>query len=881
MPWHRWLVAAASRLVPKTLRAEWRAEWEAELRHRETVLGRWTPASARTRFDLIRRSAGAFTDAWWLRTNSWSSFRVFRQHWRLVVPAVLALSTAFTAVVVGLAAYNALLLRLPGVTDPASLRFLEAGPVAHPSSLVPVDDYVFYRDHVAAFSGIAAVEESIEGGIIVTAGNQREQVTAGTCSANAFGVLGVVPVQGRLTFDAPGAGGTDEIVISEALWRRLGGASSLVGAAVRLGGRPVTIIGVLPAGFRGISWSYSPDFWRPIGPAPPVAPGGWGRPPVQVQMIGRLAPGVTAPQAIAEMRLASAAIGRDHPGPGNARVATLRPVSLTPPGGRGEESTVLAELLLAVLLTLAVACANVTNLLLALGASRREEMLVRVALGASRARLILPHLREGLLLGFVSGLIGYGAAYAGLARLSAVELSRGGLAPPLTLDLHPDVRVLVATLVVALLAGVATGVVPAVRAASDAFSGAINREFGFSRGRKAYVRSALVVVQMATAVLVLVGVGVSLRSLASLRHVPLEFSPVAGHLLFAELDLSRIDDSAHAGPILEVRARERLAGMPGVEAVGLASRPLGTGGNPRAVLSPAGAAGPAAGSSPTPYTLVGEHYFATVGIRVVEGRAFDSRDDVGTPEVAIVNATLAKEMWPGSTAVDRFLRVKDHGDHGGDRLVEVVGVVPDARYESVNEPQLPFLYLDLAQHPRNDVFAIVRISQTLESSSREMVRDAIAGVDPRIAADRVLILTLEDLLASSLLMPRVLVAIVVTLGVVTLLLALLGLYGTVSYTVTQRRAEIGIRVALGAGPAGVFALVLKHTGLVALTGAALGLAAGAVSLPTVSSLFYGVRPVDPGVMALVALATVAIALGTAYVVARPWIRLAAVDLLRP
>jgi putative ABC transport system permease protein len=875
MSWHRWIVAAASRLVPRALRTEWRAEWDAELRHRETVHDRWVLRPARSRLDLLRRSAGAFADAWWLRTNSWSFYRVFRQHWRLVTPAVLALATAVAAVVVGLAAYNALLWRFPGAADPGSLRFINAGPPLHPLAGISRDDYGFYRDHLDAFSEIAAFETTWEAGIRLMAGNYQERVTAGTCSPNLFGVLGVVPAGGRLAFDPPGPGGTGEIIVSSALSRRLGTMAGEVGATVELDGRPATIVGVLPASFRGIQWDASPDLWRPIAPQP-AARGGWSRPTPPVQMIGRLAPGVTAAQAIAALRLASAALERGTSGQPGTRAAVLNTVSLTPPVARGEMAATLGGLLLATLLALLVACANTTNLLLALAAARREEMLVRVALGASRTQLVVPHLWEGAWLGLVSGLLGYGAAALGLARLSAVRLSEGHLWPPFTIpDVHADLRVLVATLVVAVLAGAAAGIAPALRAAADGFSGAISRELGIERARKARGRSTLVIGQMAVGVLVLAGVGMSVESLVNVRRAPFAFSPAGPRLLFADLNLTGITGSEPA--TIQARARERLATTPGIEAASLASAPLSAR-DGRFTITPAEAGPSAPGGIATSYTFVDDQYFATVKIPVIEGRSFDPADQAGTPEVAVVNATLAMRIWPGTTAVNRRLWLTDRG---GKRLVEVVGVAFDTKYTSPLESQQPFVYLALAQHPHRDVSLILRTSPTFVAAPRSLVRQALSSVDPAIRASTLDIVTLDDMLAPALMPPRVVVAIVVTLGVMTLVLALLGLYGTVCYSVAQRRPEIGVRVALGAGPGNLFAIVLRHTGAVALAGAGLGLIAARIVLPAVSLFFYGVRAVDADVMSLVVVMSLAIALATAYAVARPWIRLTAVDLLRP
>ena len=695
-------------------------------------------------------------------------------------------------------------------------------------------------------------------------------------SPNFFDVLDVAARQGRLTFQAePPASGVSEIVISEATWRRLGADERLLGTTVRLNEQPAAIIGVVPSTFRGMTWGFEPDVWmslrgaeRILGSDPNLVT---NRAERWLHLVGRLAPGVSASQAAADVELVAAALGREHPDTEQGRTAALTSVTVTPPGDREWASIILGALLLIVLLTLVVACANVTNLLLGLASSRRHEMLVRAALGASRLQLVLPLVREAAMLGLASGVIGYTAAWLALAKLSTFRPAIGGLGaffPWPSVDLRPDVLVLVGTMAISLVAGVAVGLAPALRGAADGLSGAITRELAIDEPRKARIRNVLVVIQMAVATVVLIGVGVSIHSLVNLRNAALGFS--ARNLVFAGINLERRGYDDRTGPAFYARMRERLAATPGIEAVTLASDSPLTGYQTDYVVAD-GDPEPANGhGAATPYAVVDDRYFDAIGMTVVAGRTFDSRDDRGRTEVVVVNETLARRHWRGLDPVGRRLRIEN-----GHRLVEVIGVVPDGKYGDIDEGQLPFMYFALAQHYLPDITVIARTN-----GSRDTLMRGLQDVDPNLTLSGIGILTLEEMLNLSLLLPRVIVWTTIVFGVVAFALAAFGLYSTVFYAVSQRRMEIGIRTALGATQKDLFALTLKRSGWVSLAGAATGLTSGLALLPIASSIFYGIGPVEPIVLVVVAFVSVAIVIAATYFVVKPWTQVAALDLLR-
>jgi predicted permease len=512
----------------------------------------------------------------------------------------------------------------------------------------------------------------------------------------------------------------------------------------------------------------------------------------------------------------------------------------------------------------------VINLLLGLASSRRHEMLVRAALGASRIQIVVPMVREAVFLVIVAACLGYAAAWALLVRLSARTISLGSILPPLSLNLRPDSLVLAVSMAIALLAGIVIGLPPALRAASDGLSGAINREKVTGDPRRSRLRSALILVQMAVATVVLAGVGVSLRSLFELGHVPLGFT--ARHLVYGGVDLRRSGyDTAHAPAFMD-KMRERVAALPGVEGVTLASDPpmMGYSTEPMTID---GAPRAADGTDrEVPYLVVDDHYFSTLGVTVLAGRTFDSRDRAGRADVAVVNQTFARRYFPGAPApVGRRVR-RDADGH----LIEIVGLVADSKYSDIDEEPVAMVFLPLAQRDVPFVTAIAR-----SAGPRDAVAIALEALEPRIVFGGAGAMTLDDALELSLAMPLLIVWISLAFALIAVAMAVFGLYSTVFYAVSQRRTEIGIRTTLGASPRDLFGMVLRQTGYVAAGGAAVGLASGLALMPLAASVFYGVGPVEPWVMTAAAGGAAVIVLVTTYGVVRPWTRLAAMDLLRP
>ena len=373
---------------------------------------------------------------------------------------------------------------------------------------------------------------------------------------------------------------------------------------------------------------------------------------------------------------------------------------------------------------------------------------------------------------------------------------------------------------------------------------------------------------MTVATIVLAGVGLSLHSLFSLRHLPLGFS--ARHLVYCGVDVRRSGYDARRAPAFMNRIRERAAAIPGVDAVTLASdAPLMGYSTDRMTME---SAPPADGrGEEMPYLLVDERYFSTLGIDLQQGRTFDARDGEGRAETAVVNRTFARRYVPGGDPIGRRLRRASDG-----HLVEIVGVVGDGKYNEIDEAPMALVYLPLAQHDVPIVTVIAR-----GSGPRDMVARALGDAEPHLVLGGIGVMTLDDALQMSTTLPLTIVWTTLAFGAIAVAMSVFGLYSTVFYAVSQRRTEFGIRTTLGASPRDLFGMVLRQTGWLAAFGALGGLAAGFALMPLAGSVFFGVAPVEPLAMAGAACGAAAIVVLTTYGVVRPWTRLAAMDLLRP
>jgi predicted permease len=855
----RWIVLAASLLVPRDRRGEWREEWEAEFAHHEHQ-------RARGRRSLLRDALGAVSDAAFLQAGQWRSLRFLMRNWRISVTAGLSLAVAIAATIVGLACWDALLLRPPGVPATERLRTVDFPSPEAPDSGISYEDFRTLAGASRMLTSITAFPYAVSSFELDFHG-RRERVVATEVLDSYFVALGVQPRLGTLGLPHGRGAGDDVIVISEPLWRRLGGDPAIAGKTLRINQHDATVAGVAPESFRGMLFVWSPDVWMSARASEDIGGAPLARMTDRTQrwlhVVGRLAPGATDAATAAEINNLLGPIARQHPAEPRMK-AVVTHTRTTPESERQWISATLAILVASVLLLLTVACANVTNLLLGLSLARRHELGVRAAIGASWWHLVLPQVRETLGLTAVSGAGGCFIAGAALRWLSSFRPAIGPFFPSPSVDLRPGIFVTLSAATLVLLCGLAIGLTVAWRNAREGLSTAINHSATLTHTPRARLRGGLVLVQMTVATLVLVALAITVNSLARLQRAPLGFS--ARHLSFIGINLPMSGYTRQTGPALYERIRERLEAMPGVEAVSFVDGPPFLGGWGLDTVTPADAP---AGTPPTRgirVSIVDHHYFSTMGIDIRAGRAFDASDHATAPEAVIVNETMARRLWPGGDPVGRRLQIAN-----GDRRVTVVGVAADGKYDDIGEAQQSFMYVALSQHYLGDSAIVVRTAArtgptltTLASSLRDL--------EPHLRIGNIGLLSLDQILAMPLFYSRAVAAVVGAVCGLTLLLAIAGLYSATFYSVGQRRQELTLRMLLGAGMGHILGLALRSMAAVAIGGAAIGIAAGMALLPVVSSLFYGIHAVEPAVTAGVAVAAVAIVILTTVAVVWPLTR---------
>ncbi|MBV8856406.1 MAG: ABC transporter permease [Acidobacteria bacterium] len=679
-------------------------------------------------------------------------------------------------------------------------------------------------------------------------------------TANFFDVLGVSAAAGRTFFEGEdGLEGKRVAVISHGLWqRRFGGERGAVGREVTLDGQAYTIVGVLPAAFN-FALLGDTEVWTPLAPPPEVAARRYQH---WVKVIGRLKQGVTLEGAQAHLATVASRIERDDPG-AHAGVG-LRAVPLREEFV-GSVRPVLFVLLGAVGFVLLISCTNVANLLLARAAARQKEVAIRAALGASRWRVVRQLLTESVLLSLAGGAAGLVLALWGVDVLVALIPAAQRTQMPYLQSLSLSRDVLLFATGLSLLTGVLFGLTPALSASRTDLQGAL-KEGGrstVSRGGRR-LRDLLVVTEVALALVLLVGAGLLLKSLVTMLRVDPGFDTRGLLTLRVALPPARYPEGDKAVRFYEEVLR-RVSAVPGVRGAALTSNlPLageGGTGTPQIV----GRSTPAAELTEAHLRTVSANYFEVLGVPLVAGRPFAERDGANAPPVLLVNKTFAERVFPGEDPLGRRVTFK----FTNEKQFEIVGVVGDEKVTSLDARTTPVIYFHSRQDSYFDSAALVlRTDAPDPLALAPAVRGEVRALDPEVPVYAVQ--TLEQLVAGSpaAFLRRYPAYLTGVFACVALLLALVGIYGVVSYAVAQRTHEIAVRVALGARSRDVLRLVLGHGLLLALGGIALG-ALGALALTRlISGLLFGVSAADPAVYGLVALLLAAVALLACLVPAR-------------
>jgi predicted permease len=771
----------------------------------------------------------------------------------LIVAATLSLGIGANTMLFSFV--NALLLRpLAGVAEPE--RLVHVGRQYKDKSSMSdssYPDYLDYRDQNTVMSGLALRAPAA---FHFSAGREAERVDGEWISENYFDVLGVSPVLGRLITPAD-ASNPSVAMISYGLWRRrFGSDPNIIGNSIKLDGFDYAVVGVTGPGFEGLQIGQKTGVWVPLVNLRRIDPARAGildeRRPSWLELFGRLKDGATLDQARAEFTGLNARLAPQT----NSRAGVrLEPGVGLDPGVRAEARRFVYIPFAAFAVVLLIACANVAGLLLARAASRRKEIAVRLALGASRGRIVRQLMTESLTLALAGGAMGLalGVWLTGWLRNLLPEKF---LFLPLDLDFGMDWRVFVFTLAVSAATGLLFGLIPALQGSTLDLTMALKetRAGGMARAR---LRSALIVTQVALTVTLLVAAGLCIRTLRNAQAIDLGYK--LEHQLTARIELPRKSYSKEQGERFQRQLLERVQALPGVEAAGFAvTMPLNDGRWETGVV-PEGKDK----RMQSFQNFITPRYLETMQIPLMAGRSFSDHDDANAPQVVIINETLARNAWPNESPLGKRLTWK--GGPKEEFSAEVVGVARDAKGRNLFEAGGPMFYLPLFQHYQSGTILHIR-SGVEPLRLAEAVRREVSALDPGLPLYAVK--PLGEHLAATLTPQRLLANLISAVGLVALLLSAAGLYGLLSYTVAQRTPEIGVRMALGAQDHDVQRLVVMDGMRLALAGLALGLVFAFGLTRLIKGLLYGVSPTDPVTFAGIALLLLGTALIACYLPAR-------------
>ena len=796
--------------------------------------------------------------------------------------AVLTLALGIGANTAIFSVVNATLMRTPPVSDPERLVFVFNGPAG---SVFSYPDYAAVRDQNDVFDGLVAW-----GGINVSlnSNDQTDLVSGAIVTGNFFDVLGVRAQMGRVitTEDDKTPGAHPVAVISKGLWQgRFAGDPNIIGRQLLLNGNTFTVIGVLPAGFDGLQPAAPRDLYVPMmmqaTMRPPRAGYSGEMNPDLLQArgnrwlfsVGRLKPGVSAAQAQSSLSLIAKQLEEAYPqsnrGRGSVLVSALS--ASDDPATRQQLSSVARLLMGVVGIVLLIACANVANLLLARSSARTKEIAVRLAIGATRARIVRQLLTEGVLLATIGGAAGLLLAWWITRSFSAAPPPTGAL--PVTPQFSIDLRVLLFTLGLSLLAGVIFGLAPALRASKPALIPALKDDaVAFFEGTRTFgLRNLLVVTQVALSVVLLIAAGLFLRSLWQARTIDPGFD--AEKIVGLPLNINLLRYTRAQGREFYRQVIERVEAIPGVESASLARIAAVSGNSSVRSLLIEGRAGSdnqfrseGAGAAPgnnesVSSNVIGPKYFQTMGIGLLQGRDFNAQDTEDHPAVVIVNEAFVRRHFPNADAIGK--RLSFNGPQGPWR--EIVGVVSISKYRSLGEPPTPVAYIALQQNHETGMTLHVRTSVD-PSSVAGAIRNEVQSLEKNLPLGNPE--RMSDRVANSLYAARMGAILLAVFGGLALLLASIGLYGVMSFAVARRTRELGIRVALGARPSDVFRLVLRQGMTLVIAGLVLGVGVAAMVTRLLASFLYGVSTTDALTFTVIPVLLTLVALLACYLPAR-------------
>jgi predicted permease len=733
-----------------------------------------------------------------------------------------------------------------------------------PSSFPNAQDI---QQRAQSFSGVT-VYQSFATPVSMTVNGQPNQYFAQLSSGNYFDVLGVHAQLGRtfLPEEDNTAGAGPVVVLNHGFWDRVFAANpNVIGQNVLINGQGFSIIGVAPKGFQGTSVIGGPDMWIPMSMHDQILTGFTKqlfneRRFLGFNAVGRLKDGAGPEQAKAELQAIASDLEKAFPLANKGRTLTLQPLleSSIAANQRDQFKRAGVMLMAVVGIVLMIACFNIANLLLSRASGRKREMSIRVAIGASRGRIVTQLLTEALVLAVAGGALGLGLALAGrdlMWRFRPPQLPADGM------DLSLDWHVMTFTFLVAITTGLIFGLAPALQASRPDLVSELKERAGgdLRRGRRFSLRDVLISLQVAVCLISLVGAGLFLLSLRNARTMDTGFD--TRNLAMLSFDLGALNYDAPRAREFERRALEAAQNTPGVRGAALSNTiPLFNGGFGRTLFKEGEDTNNGQSGHVTQYSVVSPEYLQTMGIAMVRGQGFDSTIRENTPRVAIINETAARQIWPNEDPIGkRFTFFRDTN------ATQVIGIARDSTYNALGEPPRPYMYVPLIQNPNPAVTVFFR-TQGDPRSALNSVRAQIQAMDRNLPITNVW--AIGEVISQSLWASTFGATLLTVFAMIAMALCAVGIYGVVGYSVGQRIREFGIRLALGAQPRDVLLMVMKQSALIMGVGLAAGVVAAFFLARLIVTFLYGVNTNSPLAFLATALVLAAVGVFASYIPAR-------------
>lgn len=805
----------------------------------------------------------------------WSSLERLAQDLRLgvrllaknpgfAITGILTLAIGIGANTAIFSVIDAALLRPPAVSQPSRLVSVYSSSEKSRYDTSSYSDYLDYRDQNRSFTALMAYAF-----LRLNIGVDRtdvQRITGELVSGNYFSGLGVTAIKGRTLSPEDDRAGTPSpvITISARLWRRRFHANpEIIGKELHIDGYPYTIIGVTASAFHGVSGPFAVDVWIPLAMQPKVKPVGANlrdRGTRWLSIVGRLQNQATLASAEADLRTIAQRLALAYPETDGSVHISAEHISTLNPALHGAAIGISGLLLAVTCLVLLIACSNLASLMIARMAARSNEIAIRLALGASRARLLRQFLCESILLAVPGGLLGLLLAVSCDVGLQSVVAKT--IPAVADFGFHVDSRVLVFNVIVSLTAGILFGLLPAWRGSQPEQLQSLRTAIG-SRGsiRRKLLGRALVIVQVTVSLVLLVISGLFLRSLANASSIRTGFR--TDHVVLISLESAHQGYGAAPSQSFYDQFEEKIRRLPGVQSVSVAEHiPLGLSSSSLSVFPEGASSVPEA--ERIHFNTVGPQYFLTMGIPLLAGRDFNGQDRSQEPRVAIVNQTMARQMFSARSAIGSRFRLGD-GKTPDAPLYEIVGVVKDSKYITLGEDARPFFYLPISQQSATRLTVIAHTTVDPRSILTAVRRDLGAL---NVSMSSTSVATMKDHMGISLLLPKIGSELFGAFALIGLMLAMVGLYGTVAYSVAQRTHEIGVRIALGAKRSDVLKMIIGAGLKLATIGGFIGILVSLALTRLLSSLLYGVSPADPITFILVSFLLLAVTTVASYIPAR-------------